>query len=224
MVTYLEHQGYSVSCEVNNCDIVAVKDDELIIIELKKNISVSLLIQAVDRKEMTDSVYIAVPVPENKTRLPRLGGVKRLLRRLEIGLITVTFMKTKTKVEVILHPGEYSHKKANKKRKAIIREIDGRYAELNIAGSPSTVEKLNSYRQSALYIAHSLKTHGPRSPKELREIGTGTKTQRILSDNVYGWFDRVSRGVYAVNDSGVQSLDRYRSALKHILSHSKGKQ
>jgi hypothetical protein len=34
--TYLAAQGYTVRCEVKHCDIVAVKDDVLIVIELKR--------------------------------------------------------------------------------------------------------------------------------------------------------------------------------------------
>ncbi|MDZ7794620.1 MAG: hypothetical protein U5P10_13290 [Spirochaetia bacterium] len=60
---YLEGQGYSVHAEVRNCDIVAQKGDELILVELKSSISLNLLIQAAERKEISDSVYIAVPVP-----------------------------------------------------------------------------------------------------------------------------------------------------------------
>jgi hypothetical protein len=51
---YLEKQGYTVNSEVHNCDIVARKNDELVIIELKKHFSVSLLAQVLIRKQITD--------------------------------------------------------------------------------------------------------------------------------------------------------------------------
>ena len=60
---YLEAQGYTVHGEVKNCDIVARRGEELLVVELKSAISLNLLIQAGERKELSDSVYIAVPVP-----------------------------------------------------------------------------------------------------------------------------------------------------------------
>lgn len=35
-------RGYKVNAEVRDCDVTATKDDEFIIIELKKNLSVTL--------------------------------------------------------------------------------------------------------------------------------------------------------------------------------------
>jgi hypothetical protein len=217
VVTYLEKQGYAVSCEVNDCDIVARKHDELLIIELKTRLSVALLIQAVKRKEITPSVYICIPVPEGKRSLSNLGNIKHLLRNLEIGLITVTFLKTKIRTEVLLHPKPYKQRMSRKHRLAILREIDGRYAELNRAGSPAAREKINAYKQQSLKIALLLAKHGPLAPKQLRSMGTGEKTGRILADNLYGWFDRVERGVYSLNPAGEQSLHHYQHVIQQLF-------
>ena len=54
------------------------------------------------------------------------------------------------------------------------------------------------------------------SPTDLRALETGTKTQRILHRNVYGWFDRVERGVYEVNASGREALDEYPELVPAI--------
>ena len=60
---YLTQQGYMVRGEVKDCDIVAIKGEELIIIELKKSLSVELLGQAADRQRITSGVYIAFTSP-----------------------------------------------------------------------------------------------------------------------------------------------------------------
>ena len=214
---WLTKQGYTVSCEVKNCDIVARKEDELVIIELKTRFSLDLVYQAVNRKTMTESVYVAVPVLPGKKSIPKLKEVKKLLFRLEVGLIFVRFLKNKTRVEIVLHPGEYNPRKAVKKRKAIIREIDGRYSELNKAGSATKDLRVSSYKQQALVCAWLLDKHGKMSPKSIVNSGGGVKTQQILSGNIYGWFDKVSRGLYTLNPAGEKALKIYKEVVKEII-------
>ena len=40
---FLEEEGYQVQAEVKNCDIAAVKDGQLVIVELKKAFSLKLV-------------------------------------------------------------------------------------------------------------------------------------------------------------------------------------
>ena len=49
---YLAEKGFEIRCEVNNCDMVASKDEVYFCIEMKKNLTVDLLCQAVERKKM----------------------------------------------------------------------------------------------------------------------------------------------------------------------------
>ena len=60
-----EGGGYSVNAEVRDCDVTAVRNDELIIIELKTNLSVALLAQGLKRQRCGADVYVAVPKPKN---------------------------------------------------------------------------------------------------------------------------------------------------------------
>ena len=66
LYTHLAELGYRVRSEVKDCDIAAVKGEDLLIIELKKTLNLPLLVQAVRRQRMTDSVYVAIPRPSNK--------------------------------------------------------------------------------------------------------------------------------------------------------------
>ena len=57
-------RGYKVNAEVRDCDVTATKDDEFIIIELKKNLSVTLLAQGLKRLKQAQT-YIS-PYPSRK--------------------------------------------------------------------------------------------------------------------------------------------------------------
>ena len=213
---YLKSQGYEVNSEVKNCDVTARKGDELIVIELKTRFSLALVYQAVDRKKLTPSVYVAVPVEGSGSYPPHYRSLKDLLRRLETGLILIRFLKRSTRVEVVLHPQPYSERMAPRKRQMIIREIEGRYGEFNTGGSSSSDERITTYKQEAIRIAWHLEKNGVLSPKDLRERGCGDKTQRILSDNFYGWFNRVAKGRYELDRAGRTALGSYPEVVARL--------
>ncbi len=213
---YLEAQGYRVHSEVRGCDLVARRGEELIVVELKSSFSLALLAQAAERKELTDSVYVAVPVPEGKRLPANYRRTKGLLRRLELGCILIDLLKTKRKIRLSLHPEPFVERRSPKRRRALLREIDGRYAEFDLAGQPSTTERITAYKQQSIRIAMLLAEHGPLSPKALRDLGASGKSQPILSANVYGWFDRRRRGVYALNEAGREALAHYREVVDAI--------
>jgi len=67
---------------------------------------------------------------------------------------------------------------------------------------------MTAYRQQALACAAAL-SDGPRRPRELK--ATMPDAPKILLGNVYGWFSRVERGVYALTDLGREALIRWPS-------------
>jgi hypothetical protein len=218
---YLKEQGYEVYSEVKNCDITARKGEELLVIELKTRFSLALVYQAVDRKRLTPSVYVAIPVMGSGKIPPNYRSMKALLRRLETGLILIRILKKSTRVEIVLHPKPFEERMAPRRRDSIIREINGRYGEFNQAGSTSKDEKISAYKQEAIRIGWWIKKDGPLSPKELRSKGCGDKTQRILADNHYGWFNRIRKGVYELDEAGEKALEEYPAVtalLKEITN------
>ncbi|SKC50152.1 DUF2161 domain-containing phosphodiesterase [Maledivibacter halophilus] len=205
---YLKNQGYKVQSEVKDCDIVAVKNEEMIIIELKKSINLTLLIQATKRQKITDGVYIAIPKPKRFKWNKKWNDISGLLKRLELGLIIVSFLQTTTEVEIVFHPSVYKYRKSNRMKENIIREINGRSGSYNVGGSVK--EKImTAYRENAIHIACCLEKYGELSPKDLRALGTSSKTQSILSKNFYGWFERVHRGIYRLHPQGKKALENY---------------
>jgi hypothetical protein len=65
---------------------------------------------------------------------------------------------------------------------------------------------MTAYRQQALACAEALR-EGPREVRELKPAIPDAP--KILLHNVYGWFDRVERGIYILTDSGHAALKRW---------------
>ncbi len=218
---YLESNDYLVRSEVRDCDIVAVKDDDLIVIELKTGANMQLLVQATDRQKISDSVYVAVPVPKAR-RSRHWRGIKRVLRRLELGLITVALDSPSKTVQVEFDPLPFQRRKTPARRRAVIQEVADRSGDYNVAGS-NRRKLMTAYKENAILVACCLSQHGPMSPAELRTCGTGAKTTSILSNNFYGWFQRVARGVYQLTDKGAVELKDYpeiTARSQHLLESS----
>lgn len=203
--TYFTKLGYDVKAEVNDCDVVATKGDQLVIVELKKTVNMTLLIQATKRQRMTDQVYIVVPKPTYSLRSRKWQDICHLVRRLELGLLVVSIERKPGFVEKIHEPKAFSRKKSmsqSKNRKdKLIREVTGRSDNYNIGGSQK-VKIHTAYKEDVIHIATCLDYFGTMSPKKLRELGTGDKTGSILQKNYYGWFKRVRRGIYQLSDLG----------------------
>lgn len=209
-------EGYDVYGEVNDCDLAAVKEEELIVVELKLNLTVDLLVQATKRQRLTEHVYIAIPKPKYKLRSKRWTDLCQLVKRLELGLILVSFSGNRKKVEVVFHPSTYDRKKYknNRYRNSLLKEINGRSADYNIGGSSRT-KIMTAYKENCIQIACYLSHYGTLSPKALKSMGTGDKTSSILTKNFYRWFERVSRGIYAISEKGKQELSQYPELVSY---------
>lgn len=218
---YLKAQGYTVRCEVNGCDMTALLGEELIVIELKRHFSTDLLVQAVERQRITDCVYVALPVEGEWGRQQRMSkrwkGIELLLKRLEVGLIVVRFESPREPcVEVVFHPiTDPKPRKKPKQRRGLLREIAGRSDDYNVGGSVGR-ELLTAYREQAIYIALLLERFGQLTPSGCRARGASVKTQAILHRNVYGWFERQGRGLYALRP---QVTDHLAAKWPHVVAH-----
>ena len=215
---YLAGAGYVVRSEVKDCDIAAVKDGDLLIIELKKTLNLALVVQGVRRQRLTDIVYLAIPRPSNKWKWWKESrGAQHLLRRLELGLILVSLDQGKPPVEVVFHPLPFARRKRAATRRAVLEEIAHRTADYNRAGSTRT-KLATAYRENAIHIACCLMVTGRTSPAALRAMGTGPKTLSILRFNAYGWFERVDTGVYDLSAHGAVDLAAWPELRKRYMS------
>ncbi|MDR7078108.1 hypothetical protein J2Y03_003158 [Neobacillus niacini] len=217
---YFSLEGYEVYGEVRDCDMVAVKEDELVIIELKLTLSVELLIQAVKRQRLTNQVYIAIPKPKIRMRSKQWADKCHLIKRLELGLIVVSFPGNRSNADILIHPAPFNGKTGagrNKiRREAILKEISGRSADFNVGGSTRT-KIMTAYKENCIQIASFLNIMGPLSPKALIQMGTGDKTPSILTKNYYGWFERIKRGTYIISEKGKLEVQEYQELINYYL-------
>ena len=199
----LERQGYTVRGEVGAADVMAMRGDEPpVIVELKLRFSLSLYHQAVARLKVTDLVYLAVPKPTGRTARRALKDNVALCRRLGLGLITVRADET---VEVQCDPGPYAPRKSKKAQARLLREFDRLEGDPN-AGGATRHGIVTGYRQDALRCAAHLAEAGTcRGADVARATGVAGAT-RLMRDNHYGWFDKVAKGVYELNDEGRAGL------------------
>ncbi len=197
----LEGQGYSVKGEVRGCDVVAVRGDEPpVIVELKQIFNLGLVMQGVDRLTLTDLVYIAVG-----TWPKQMKGVKRLCRRLGLGFMVVAGER----VDVVLDPVPYQPRKNRKKAGRMLGEHARRVGDPNRGGSSTRVPMMTAYRQQALRCAGLLAANGPMKLAAMRAAADVPNAAIILQQDVYGWFERVERGVYAVTPAGKRGLELF---------------
>lgn len=208
---YLEAQGFKVNCEVGHCDMTALKGDDLIIIELKLRMSLRFLYQVLQRKQITDSVYLCLPVQGSTAYPPEFRNLKSLLKRMEMGLILIRFLKTKTRVEMIQHPDQWESPKRKTRKHRIIREIDARSIEYNKAGELGKTPKITAYRKRVILLARMMSNGETWSPAALKKAGCHQDCGAMLRMNHYGWFVREDRGKYKLDCVGFEALDTYKS-------------
>ena len=135
----LESLGYEVKGEVRNCDMTAIRDDELLVVELKRNFTLELIYQALNRQKIADSVYVAVPLPEKGYCAPHVQDMQTLCRRLSLGLIFVGFSSRGIpQIDIAVHPAQAAAPRRDKTRRlAVIREHETRTGSLNTGGKNS---------------------------------------------------------------------------------------
>lgn len=209
-----EKMGCKVNAEVKDCDVTAIKDDELIIIELKKNLSVALLSQGLKRQKTGAKVYVAIPKPKNYSQ-KKYRDTLYLLKKLELGLIFVWTGTNCPFAQIVLEPSPFVPVRTNyKKRKSIVNEIKGRTVDVNTGGVTGT-KIATAYTEKCVHIACILDIYGNLSPKQIRDLGGDEKCANILKYNVYGWFEHISRGLYGITDKGRLGLLEYPELEKY---------
>jgi len=214
----LEGLGFTVRGEVNGCDMVAVRDDALVIVELKRTVNLDLLLQAVDRLRLTENVYLAVEAPRRRSRgNRRWTQVQHLCRRLGLGLITVHFTAGGPAATVLFDPSPWRPRPDSRNRAALVREFGRRSGDFNVGGS-ARVPLITAYREDALRVAAYLKAHGPSAVKDIR-AGTGLQAAGpLLQRDYYGWFQRTARGVYQLSPAGEDALRTYAHVVSNLCA------
>lgn len=181
---FLERQGYEVKGEVRGCDLVARRGDEPpVIVEFKLRFNLALVLQGIDRLALTERVYLAVPRPRGGALVRDRSAIRKLCRRLGLGLILVGL--SRGSVEILEEPLPYRPRPAKSRAIRLIDEFSRRLGDANVGGAAG-VPLVTAYRQDALRCAQALAAHGPMRANALRAMAEVPTASLILRRNVYG--------------------------------------
>ncbi|TVX96500.1 DUF2161 domain-containing phosphodiesterase [Cohnella terricola] len=234
-------RGYDVKAEIRGCDLVAYRENRTdpTIVEMKKTFTLPLLLQGVDRQKTGAAVWLAVE--RNRTKKgahnQRFAEIAHLCRRLNLGFMTVTFYRTKAPVvDVWCEPAfqappsstatvalaadsaaNYIVAPSSGRRKTraakLLKEFDARSGDYNVGGS--TKRKLiTAYRERSIQCALALACHGASAPRQVRDWTNCPTAGVLLRQNVYGWFNRIGKGMYELNAAGEMALKEYADVAK----------
>lgn len=206
---FLETLGYSVKGEIGACDLVGLRADEppvVVIGELKLTFNLDLVLQGVDRLSIGDEVWLAARLSARGKGRESDARFRNLCRRLGLGMLGVAADGT---VEVLVSPTAPLPRKDTRRRSRLVEEHRRRRGD-PVAGGGTRKPVMTAYRQQALACAAAL-AEGPRRPRDLRP--DLPDVQKILHRNVYGWFVRAERGVYALTETGQKALAGWRSDI-----------
>ncbi|MCH2065783.1 MAG: DUF2161 family putative PD-(D/E)XK-type phosphodiesterase [Shimia sp.] len=200
---WLEARGFEVKAEVGAADVVAVKaGEEPVIIELKTSFSLVLLQQAVARQAVTDAVYVAVPRWKGRAGWKAFSGNIGLCKRLRLGVLSVR--PKDGAVEVHCDPVPFQPRKSKVRKARLLKAFSRLEGDPNTGGMRG--EKVTVYRQDAEKCAVFLNENGASRGRDVAQ-GTGVeKATTMMRDNHYGWFEKVDKGVYMLNEAGVTAL------------------
>ena len=214
----LEGQGYTVKGEVGAADVVAMRDDgeEPVIVELKAGFSLSLFHQAVERQALTDAVYVAVPRGEGRASYRALVENRKLCRRLGLGLITVRL--SDGFVEIHCDPEPYRPRQSKPRKARLLREFARLVGDPNDGGSTRR-NLVTGYRQEALRCLSLLDRVGPLKASEVAARTRIVHARRLMADNHYGWFERVSTGIYGLSPKGLSAVGEYAAEIATLASN-----
>jgi hypothetical protein len=202
---FLEGLGFDVKGEIGGCDIVALSRDAppiVVIGELKLAFNLELVLQGVDRAGKCDEVWLAVRSAPNGRGRERDPRVRKLCRRLGFGLLAVD---ARGRVEIVVSPAAPMPRRDQRRRSRLVDEHRKRQGDPT-AGGGSRQPIMTAYRQQALACASAL-ADGSQRVRDLRQ--SVPDAPKILQGNVYGWFAREERGIYALTEAGRVALERW---------------
>lgn len=205
---FLEGLGYSVKGEIGRCDLVGLREGDpsvVVIGELKLSFNLELILQGVDRMSVGDEIWLAAPLSARGKGRESDARYRNLCRRLGFGLLGVG---KSGEVEVLVSPTAPAPRKDPRRRSRLVDEHKRRRGD-PAAGGSTRQPIMTAYRQQALACAAAM-AQAPQRPRDLKP--SCPDAQKILHRNVYGWFERSERGIYALTDSGRNAIARWAAA------------
>ncbi len=204
--TLLLNMGYDVQGEILAADVFAVKEKEIIIVELKLQITLKLIYQALERKKVTPNVYIGVPKNIRSTHQKNNAQFMVLLKKLGLGLMEVTL----DKATILLEPNEeevQTTRHSSAKKRVMMKEFDARDQYQTLGGTKE--KKMTAYREKVVEIAKALHTLKEAPLKLIKEYTRIEKSADILRNNYDGWFLKNEKGLYQLSPLGLSEIENH---------------
>lgn len=210
-----EEAGYSVNAEVKNCDVTAVRGDDLIIVEMKTTLNIKLLAQGINRQRTGADVYIAVPRPKGYDSR-KWRDIVAVIKKLELGLIFVTVSDKFTFAEIVTDPVPFKPSNTYKvKKRALMDEITSRRCDVNTGGVTGR-KIVTAYIEAAVHIGCIMEHCASVSPKDFKVFGIEpARAGNILRNNVFGWFCKIDKGVYTLSDKWSGAKAMYKEVYEY---------
>lgn len=206
---FIEAAGYEAKGEIGGCDLVGLSPGDppiVVICELKLSFNLELILQAVDRAAIADEVWVAARISATGKGREADKRYRDLCRRLGIGMLGVS---DRGEVSVIVNAVTPMPRTNPKRRSRLVREHQKRRGDPTLGGS-TRQPIMTAYRQQALACAAAMAAE-PMRPRDLKP--SCPDAQKILHRNVYGWFERSGRGVYALTETGRSALATWQAEL-----------
>ena len=208
---YLENQGYDVKGEIQNCDVMAIREHEPpVIVELKLTFNLQVILQSVERLGLTSNVYIGVP-RSTKIINKEQKRINKLLRRLGIGLILIDPSRENGNIEIILDPIPYKPRESKVRKQRLLGEFAKRVGDPNTGGTEKRKGIMTAYRQRAILVAGFLQKAGPTKASDVARALELSEARNILYRNHHGWYERVGKGIYEISPRGKKELPQWQN-------------
>lgn len=202
----LEDKGFLVKGEINDIDILALKDDLMLAVELKTKITLKLIYQAIERFKVCEKVYLGVPFEAIKSHQKNMKSFNLLLRRLNLGLIVVKNGVAEVYLDALDYDVVKSKERNKRKKMKALNEFKLREDTRVLGGSKGI--RMTFYREQVIKIAQTLQKLSIASPKTLKIETQIENTYSIIQKNYYGWFERVERGKYQLSKLGCDEVNK----------------
>ncbi len=191
-----EQMGYEVKSEITEADVVAHRNGEWLIIEMKTGFTLKLLHQASKRQKLCDNVFVAVPKWRGRSAWRVFKENVALCKQLGLGVISIDMDTNSPKIHH--QPRSYTPRKNRAKFLKLQKEFMLRDGDPNLGGMKAG-GRVTAYRQQAEKCRLFLEENGPSKSSTVAEVTGIQSARKIMYDNHYGWFERQARGIYATS-------------------------
>ena len=121
-------------------------------------------------------------------------------------------------IEAHLDPGPYAPRLKTKPAARLLREFDRRVGDPN-EGGITGVKKVTAYRQDAIRCGLHLQA-GPCKAAVVAKATGVTSAATLMRHDHYGWFGRVSLGIYQLTPKGLAAMIEHADMAASLIEEA----